>query len=41
MARTIIALLSNYANPTMYAFRDNPAAGGLVSYDASTIVQMR
>jgi putative tryptophan/tyrosine transport system substrate-binding protein len=37
----IIALASSYAIPTMYAIRDYPAAGGLVSYDASTIDQMR
>ena len=37
----IIALASGYAIPTMYAIRDYPAAGGLVSYDASTIDQMR
>src|SRR5262249_31333675 len=36
----IIALASNYAVPTMYALREYPAAGGLVSYDASTIEQM-
>ena len=37
----IIALASGYAIPTMYAIRDYPAAGGLVSYDASTVDQMR
>src|SRR5262249_3279640 len=37
----IIALASSYKIPTMYAIRDYPAAGGLVSYDASTIDQMR
>ena len=37
----IIALASGYGIPTMYALRDYPAAGGLVSYDASTIDQMR
>jgi len=36
----IIALASSYAVPTMYALREYPAAGGLVSYDASTIEQM-
>jgi putative tryptophan/tyrosine transport system substrate-binding protein len=36
----IIALASSYSIPTMYAIRDYPAAGGLVSYDASTIEQM-
>jgi putative ABC transport system substrate-binding protein len=37
----IIALASGYATPTMYAIRDYPVAGGLMSYDASTIDQMR
>jgi putative ABC transport system substrate-binding protein len=37
----IIALASRYAIPTMYAIRDYPMAGGLVSYDASAIDQMR
>ena len=37
----IIALASGYGIPTMYALRDYPAAGGLVSYDASIIDQMR
>jgi putative ABC transport system substrate-binding protein len=37
----IIALASDYAIPTMYAIRDYPVAGGLMSYDASTIDQMR
>ena len=37
----IIALASGYGMPTMYALRDYPAAGGLVSYDASIIDQMR
>jgi len=37
----IIALASGHAIPTMYAIRDYPAAGGLVSYDASTIDSFR
>jgi putative ABC transport system substrate-binding protein len=36
----IIALASRYAIPTMYALRDYPKDGGLVSYDASVIDQM-
>jgi len=37
----IIALASRYMIPAMYANRDYPTVGGLVSYDASTIDQMR
>jgi putative tryptophan/tyrosine transport system substrate-binding protein len=37
----IIALASKYAIPAMYAIRDYPAVGGLVSYAASVTDQMR
>jgi len=37
----IIALASRYKIPAMYANRDYPTVGGLMSYDASTIDQMR
>jgi putative ABC transport system substrate-binding protein len=37
----IIAVASHYAIPTMYATRDYVAAGGLVSYDASTVDSFR
>ena len=37
----IIAFAAEHAIPTMYANRDYVVAGGLVSYDASAIEQMR
>jgi putative tryptophan/tyrosine transport system substrate-binding protein len=39
--RQIIALASHHVIPTMYGVRDYPVAGGLVSYDASTIDSFR
>jgi putative tryptophan/tyrosine transport system substrate-binding protein len=37
----IIALAADHAIPTIYALRDFAVAGGLASYDASTMDQMR
>jgi putative ABC transport system substrate-binding protein len=37
----IVTLASRYAVPAMYATREYPAAGGLVSYDASILDQFR